>query len=89
MKLTIYIHAKKETWEDDFTYHGFTCDMTSCGYTLLGTLELDFTPPERKELIAKQIASLQEKQNNIRAAAEHTVQEIQHEIGKLLALEAK
>lgn len=88
MKLKVFIHAKKDSWKDDFDFVSYSCDMSSCGYVLVEKREIEFTPPDRAGLIQPLVDGLREQQKNLRAEMQVKINAIEDEIGKLLALSA-
>lgn len=88
MKLKVFIHAKKESWEDEFDYAVHSCNMGDYGYVLVEEREIEFTPPDRGELIQPMVASLRGQQDKLRAGMQVKINAIEDEIGKLLALSA-
>ena len=85
------LHSKVDQYEDDgFSYHVFSHeDMTSCGYTALSTIEVEFDLPPRDVLIAGAVAAYREEQKRIRAEAQIKVTQLDDAIQRLLCIEHK
>ena len=88
MKKTIYVHARANEWsENGFELCYFDADMTNYTCPLLATVEVDFELPPTADLVNGFVSELRNQQSIIRADCEVKVQEIEYQIGKLLAIE--
>lgn len=91
MKVKAYLHAQylehREPGEK-FIFVIYPSEMNDYGYLLLGTVEIEVADIAEKDLILAQIQMLKGKEQKIQAQAFQACAAIQHEIGKLLAIEA-
>ena len=90
MKKTIYVHAQLAEWSEEgyiLTYWDY--EMSQAGGPRVATVEVDFDMPSKAELANGFVGQLRGEQQKIRADCEVKVNEIEHQIGKLLAIEDK
>lgn len=91
MKIKCTLHVKPDQYEKDgFCYSVFNHpDMTSCGYTAVDTVEVEFADPPRDEIVKGAVAVFRKEQERIRAEMQARVNQLQEQINRLLALEHK
>lgn len=84
-----YIHAQWVPWDKNWRYSCWMADMSSSGYILLETRELEFESPSDQMLKAQLVRLLREKKKEVQADAQVKLNEIDAEIQTLLAIEDK
>lgn len=87
MKIKSIIHAQWDRYAKEWKYEIFNGDMKDYGYVPLKEVEIEFESPTEKELQRLTVSALRQKQATIRAKAHLEAQEVEEEIGELLALE--
>lgn len=85
----IYLHAKKETWETEYSLYLATSDLTSVGWILLETREISVTMPPPQELDLRMIEALQARKKSIQVNTEIELQSIDDHIQSLQQLTHK
>ena len=82
-----YIHAQWVPWNKKWEYTCWMADMSSSGYILLETRELEFESPSDQMLKGQLIRILRDKKKEVQAEAQVKLDAIDAEIQNLLALE--
>ena len=77
--------ATQERVTDGLSFH--STDMTSCGWTKVGTAEIIVTFIDENEINAAQVSSLREMKRAVMAKAEAEINLIEGHIQNLLCLE--
>lgn len=89
MKLKLYVHASWSEIQKKWTFAAFNCNMSSCGYTMLEQIEVDYDPPPDSVLIAGTINVFRAEQDRIRAESQSKVEALQRKIDDMLCIEYK
>jgi hypothetical protein len=88
VKTTIYVHYLKYEWEEEGMYEVFSFKAEDeCHRTYICQQEIEIDVPEDYDPRAQQIAALEKKRQEVMAAYQKTVTEINERINKLQALE--
>ena len=88
-KVTVFLHWRKYSWDDEVTYKPWPCDMsgTDSDTALIGEYEMEFDIPDNFDPRPIQVEVLKEKRKEILAEMGKKVTEIDERINSLLALE--
>lgn len=86
--ITGFIHAEKNSWDNEISYHFFTTDMSQYGYILLQThsFEVNINPCDLNALVIK---NLKEKKETLQAETYVKIKMIDDQIQQLLSIENK
>jgi hypothetical protein len=60
-----YIHAKKESWQSEYTYHFFACDMSRHGYIKICEHPVKFSIPIGFNITAAEISVLEKELDSL------------------------
>lgn len=88
MKIKTFVYAIKYEWSDEIYYAVYSQENQHSG-VFIGNYEIDIEEPTRADVINGTVSQLRRRQQEVRAEAQSKVTEIEHEIGKLLAIENK
>lgn len=89
MKTTTKLYIHKSPYSGGFDV--FLSDMTEYGNVLLDTVdvEIEFTVPSEREMVAREVAMLKTEQNRINGEAYAKNKALQDRIDSLLCIECK
>ena len=92
MKLTVYVYAciSRYAWREGEVEHNVSLsdDMEAYGFgKCVGKVEVDVPDIARADLVSYAVSTIRGEQQRVRAEAETKAQELEAQIGKLLALE--
>ena len=84
--MSIWIQAKKELWESEYSYSASSWEMLSMGYIPVNIIQLEYTPATQEELTLGHVKVLEKKLESV--MAENFIKEtaIREEIQSLLAI---
>jgi len=85
-KSSMTVHFDRD-YSGEIRYHLFCCDMSSCGYTSVCEVDVEFETPDDFNPAASEIASLKSTKQQILAEAQAKVNEIDELIAKRTCLE--
>ena len=88
-EITAFLHRSKESYETEYRYSVYNCDMSEYGYTLLAEKKVSFDLPTESLMLNKEIEMLNRKAQKIKADAFVEVEKINEKIQSLLAIEDK
>ena len=81
-----WVHAKKETWEDKYSYVCYSVDMSEYGYIPIQSVPIHFMELSHEDLILAHIRVLRAKESAIQAEAFVKLEAVREEIQSLLAI---
>ncbi|MGI4815872.1 MAG: hypothetical protein ACRYG5_09940 [Janthinobacterium lividum] len=88
IKVEGFIHARKESWETEFSYHFWkNDDMSDCGYVLVRPHTLEFDLPVEFNPIAAQVDALEKQKTKLGEEFAARVRQINEQISKLQCIE--
>ena len=84
-----FLHRSKQSYETEYKYLIYPCDMSEYGYTFLAENVVHFNLPTESLMLNKEIEMLNKKAQKIKADAFVEVDRINEKIQSLLAIEDK
>jgi hypothetical protein len=83
-----FVHFEKEPWMDQPKFSIYSCDMSSCGYVLVGEQEFEVDGlPDASALLRMQIGQLEERKRTLRLKLAEELAAIDARISDLTCLE--
>ena len=84
--MSVYIQAKKDSWENDYSYSASTWDLSNSGYIPVDIVQVEYTVATQEELLSGHVKLLQKKIDVINSDAFMQMQALKEEIQSLLAI---
>jgi hypothetical protein len=81
-----FVHFEQEPWMDKPKFSIMSCDMSSCGYILVGEQDFEADIPSDFNPVAQQIAALEQKKKDLRAKLAKELMEVDDRISSLQAI---
>jgi hypothetical protein len=92
VKINAYVHQQTSRYGEEEHVHYVVFhseDMTSCGYVLIGPVEIDYTLPEDFNPVAAEVAAINKQIGKLKDECRTNVRRLNDRIQQLLCIENK